>query len=147
MKWKKRMKTKKVFSIRNKREIHMRNFFRVNIGLLLFVTLLTGCTSKETAKEEPGNSSEDRNSSQNEIVILIRDFRFEPEEVIIKAGTEVTWRNEDGAPHSVISADGSFESDNLSPGDSFSFKFQKTGEYEYQCGIHPSMIGKIVVEQ
>lgn len=40
-----------------------------------------------------------------------------------------------------------FESDRLNKGsDPFSFTFDVAGTYEYICGIHPSMHGKIIVE-
>ncbi len=34
----------------------------------------------------------------------------------------------------------------LSPGDSFSFTFDRPGTYTYFCSIHPNMKGTIVVQ-
>jgi len=62
------------------------------------------------------------------------------------AGTEVTWTNNDSAPHTIISNSNAFQSGNLSSNDTFKFTFEKVGTYSYHCGIHPSMIGKVIVQ-
>jgi plastocyanin len=85
----------------------------------------------------------------NEVNIFIYDYM--PMEFKVKAGTTITWINNDEAEHTVTAKDKSFDSGalktvNIQPGASFSLKFDKPGTYEYFCSIHPRMIGKIVVE-
>jgi len=31
-------------------------------------------------------------------------------------------------------------------GDKFEFTFTEKGSFDYSCGLHPSMVGKVVVE-
>lgn len=81
-----------------------------------------------------------------EIKIVISGFKFVPSEVTVKAGTKVTWTNQDGAAHTVEGGAGMMKSDDLAKGDSYSVVMSKTGTYSYVCGIHPSMSGKVVVE-
>ena len=65
----------------------------------------------------------------------------------IKAGTTVTWTNEDDqALHTVTAVDGSFDSGFLVVGESWSYTFDTPGEYEYFCTPHPWMRAKVIVE-
>ena len=73
-------------------------------------------------------------------------FKFEPASLQVAAGTEVTWDNQDDlVPHRIVSEDGSFDSEDLHNGDTFSHTFDAAGEYPYHCGIHSQMTGTIVV--
>ena len=92
----------------------------------------------EIAEEEP------LVSAQN--VITVANFTFSPEVQTVGVGDTVIWRQEDGAPHSLVADNGSFSSPILSTGETFSFTFNTPGTYVYNCGLHPSMIGTIVVE-
>lgn len=76
--------------------------------------------------------------------IAIRDFAFSPAELEISAGTTVTWTNYDNTTHAI--AGGKFNSGPLEPGNSYSYKFDSTGVYDYSCSIHTYMTGRIVVK-
>jgi len=80
-----------------------------------------------------------------ETKVKISNFAFNPSTLEVKAGTTVTWTNEDSASHTVAADDGSFTSASLNQGDSFSFTFDKAGSYSYHCGVHPSMKATITV--
>lgn len=80
------------------------------------------------------------------IRIDVKNFMFAPTAMTVKAGATVTWTNMDQEPHTVMSSDGLFRSGALDTGDSFSFKFDKPGTYQYVCTIHPRMVGTVVVE-
>jgi plastocyanin len=77
--------------------------------------------------------------------VSIANNTFEPGTLEVAAGTEVTWENQDGIPHRIASEDGSFDSEDLNQGDTFSATFDAAGEFPYICGIHPTMTGTIVV--
>ncbi|HBA44503.1 TPA: hypothetical protein DEG21_00840 [Patescibacteria group bacterium] len=62
-------------------------------------------------------------SADNEIIIQI--FAFSPETLNIKVGTKVIWKQNDQMPHTIVSNEGLFTSDNLKLGDEFSFVFTK----------------------
>lgn len=81
--------------------------------------------------------------------IEIKNFSFNPSSITIKAGTTVTWTNNDTVPHDIASdSDGSvFKSQILKTGENFQFTFDKTGTFPYHCGIHPSMQGTVIVTQ
>lgn len=84
--------------------------------------------------------------------VEIANFAFEPVELTIAAGTEVTFTNADAAPHTVTAGTDAepmpdvFDSGLLATGESFRFVFDEPGEYAYFCERHPPMTGTIVVE-
>ncbi|MDQ3468826.1 MAG: cupredoxin family copper-binding protein, partial [Actinomycetota bacterium] len=77
--------------------------------------------------------------------VSIVDFAFEEQMLQVPVGTTVEWVNNDSFAHSVVADDGSFRSENLAAGATFSFTFDAVGTFDYICGIHPSMLGTIVV--
>ena len=81
-----------------------------------------------------------------EATVMIDNFTFNPPRLTVKAGTTVTWNNEDDIPHTVAASAKAFKSKALDTGDKFSFTFATPGQYEYFCSLHPHMTGTIVVE-
>jgi plastocyanin len=78
--------------------------------------------------------------------VKIDNFTFVPQRATVKAGTIVTWINDDDIPHTVASSTKLFKSKTLDTEDKFSFTFTTPGFYEYFCSLHPHMTGAIVVE-
>ena len=78
--------------------------------------------------------------------VSISGFAFEPAELQVAAGTEVTWTNDDPEAHTVTADDGSFDSGTLDPGATFSTIVDASGRVTYICQIHPVMTGSMVVE-
>jgi plastocyanin len=80
--------------------------------------------------------------------VVIDNFTFTPATLTVKAGTRVTWKNEDDIPHTVVSDETPplFRSKALDTDDSYSTVFDKPGTYRYFCGLHPHMQGTIVVQ-
>ena len=81
-----------------------------------------------------------------EMEVKIDNFTFAPQRLVVKAGTTVTWINEDDVPHTVASSSKLFKSKALDTGDKFSFTFTTPGTYAYFCSVHPHMTGAVVVE-
>jgi plastocyanin len=77
--------------------------------------------------------------------VTIDNFTFRPAVLTVKAGTTVTWTNNDDIPHQVVAA-GTFKSKVLDSDDSYSFTFARPGDYVYFCSLHPHMTGTIKVE-
>ena len=112
---------------------------RMKICKLLFIAMLlmltagiTGCVEKTPPKTQTN-------------VVEITNFSFQPGSITVSPGTVVTWVNNDPVEHTVTSGDGTFSSGNMATGGRFNFTFSKPGRYPYQCLIHPSMVGEIIV--
>ena len=79
--------------------------------------------------------------------VKIQGDAFSPSSLTVKVGDTVTWINNDNHDHTVTSDNGTFNSGNIANGSTFSFTFNTVGTYSYNCSIHTSMTGTIVVNQ
>ena len=79
-------------------------------------------------------------------VVTIDNFTFTPPELTVAVGTTVKWFNHDDIPHLVVNKDKAFRSKALDTGDSFSYTFASAGTFDYFCGLHPHMVGKVIVK-
>jgi plastocyanin len=81
--------------------------------------------------------------------VAIKNFAFSPASLTVKAGTKVTWTNQDSDAHTVTSdgSGGPLNSKAMNTGDTFSYTFTKPGTYKYLCTIHPFMTATVTVTQ
>lgn len=77
--------------------------------------------------------------------VAIKDFAFAPSPTTVAAGTTLTWTNMDSSPHSVVLDDGTYDSGLLSQNAQGSRQFAAAGTFDYHCGVHPNMKGRVVV--
>ena len=87
------------------------------------------------------------NSTVVKIVANSGSNSFSPNPVEVKVGETVTWINDDSGRHTVTSKDGVFNSELMGRGQSFSYTFDKAGEYPHSCSPHPNMVGTVVVTE
>ena len=66
--------------------------------------------------------------------------------VVVGVNNTVVWTNNDTSPHTVTANDGSFESGNMAPGQTYSFTFTTPGTYAYHCQYHPWMVATVIVK-
>ncbi|KYC43918.1 hypothetical protein WA1_01840 [Scytonema hofmannii PCC 7110] len=83
-------------------------------------------------------------------LVKVVDFRFEPSEVKVEAGSTVKWVNEGSADHTVTRADEPSFDRVLAPGEEFEFTFANPSDesgFEYRCRFHSGggMRGKVIV--
>lgn len=101
-------------------------------------------------------------TSQSEVTMSIRNFKYEKPNIKIKKGTTVTWTNQDTIRHNVmLEHEGSGVAHDaptpdevdptklagplLAKGESYSFTFNETGTDPYHCSPHPYMKGSVTV--
>jgi plastocyanin len=79
--------------------------------------------------------------------VSMKDIKFNPGTVNVKAGDTVTWTNDDSVGHDVT-GDGfkSGDAGGLAQGDTFKHKFAKAGTFKYECTVHPGMTGQVDVK-
>jgi plastocyanin len=126
--------------------------------VLLSIFLATGCAGKEPATPAettatpvetpvvPVSNVTPQPADQGKIVeVKIQNSAFNPASVKILTGDTVRWTNMDSIAHTVRGP--SFESKVLEKGDTYEFLFTDAGTYNYECSIHPSMKGTVVVSE
>ena len=78
--------------------------------------------------------------------VRLDDFAFAPANIVIDAGTTVTWTNYDNEGHTVTSDEGDeLKSERLGKGETFRYTFDTPGEYYYHCEPHSNMHGLVTV--
>ncbi len=98
-----------------------------------------------TARGESVGSQAQAGSS-----VTVKLFQYQPARIQVKAGTTVTWMNEDEIFHTVTAWEpekegGRFDAALDGKGKSFSFTFSQPGIYSYYCDRHEHMRGEIEV--
>lgn len=108
-----------------------RRSFGQGVGVSLALTLLprAGIAASEVPSE-----------------VAIRDFAFEPAEVIIKRGAKVRWTNLDIAPHTATSNEADWDTGALEQHESAEVTFTEAGTFRYFCAYHPHMKAVVRVE-
>ncbi len=96
----------------------------------------------------PAAAAPDKPDKPAPAKVVIDNFAFQPKELTVPVGTEVTWVNHDDVPHTATSTAKPkvFDSGALDTDQTYSHVFKEAGEYEYFCAVHPHMTGKVVVK-
>ena len=143
----------------------MRRLLALLLALLAVAVVAAGCGGGDDddgdsgngggnapAAEEPAapSADHDREGSGGTgpgTQVSMKDIKFNPGTVTIKAGGKVTWTNDDSVGHDVTADD--FESGSpggIEGGSTFSHTFKKAGTYDYVCSVHPGMEGTVKVK-
>ncbi len=75
--------------------------------------------------------------------VTIKNFKFSPTPLKVKAGTKVTVKNDDSATHTFTANKGAFDTGDIESGSSDTVTIKKPGTYAYHCEIHNFMKGTI----
>jgi plastocyanin len=79
--------------------------------------------------------------------ITISNFMYAPMVIDVQPGATIKVTNKDSVTHTLSAVDGKFNTGNIRPGATKSFKApKKPGKYHYICMIHQFMTGTIVVK-
>jgi plastocyanin len=109
------------------------------VGLLVLVLTITSAACQAGSARSAADAAPVAGVTE----VVAKDLRFQPPAIQVTAGTEVTWRFDDGSvPHNV-KGDG-FVSKNQTRG-TFAHRFERPGEYRYTCTLHAGMDGRVVV--
>jgi len=115
-----------------------------NMKRLVWIAALVALVALPLLAAAPRNGG-DVGSTSKKPSVSIKDMKFDPASIDVKVGETVTWTNEDDRDHSVVAKDGTFDSDNIRPGKTYSYKFTKPGKFSYSCEYHPRMKGTVNV--
>lgn len=78
--------------------------------------------------------------------VSMKDIKFNPQDVTVKVGQTITWKNNDPVAHTVTAKSGAdFDSGTVNPGGTYTFTAKKAGKIDYVCTIHPNQTGTITV--
>lgn len=93
-------------------------------------------------------------TGKGEVVIDMKDLKFQPARITVSKGTKVTWTNKE-APIHFVNTDPHPSHNNLpdlnsldlKEGQTYSYTFKPVGEWAYHCSAHfpLGMVGSIIV--
>lgn len=103
--------------------------------------------TQQTTQQSTQQTTQQTTQQQN-TAVNISNFAFSPSSLTVKAGSTVTWTNNDATTHTVTSDTGTtLDSGNLATGQTYGKTFTTPGTYAYHCAIHPFMTGTVTVTQ
>ena len=165
---------------------HTRRTFLTATGATALGIALAGCAASQsstggggTPTDRVGSPADDEGDSggsgsgewtETSTVEMTDELTFEPKQIQVSVGTEVTWENVGAIGHTVTAyedeipddaayfasggfdsqeaaADGYPEEGNITEGGSYEHTFETTGTYEYYCIPHEmnGMVGTVKV--
>jgi len=115
------------------------------IKLALILVMVTAACSDD----DDGNGTDGTDAADGgEVVIEVTEIAY-PTGTEVAAGDAVRWVNSSGAGHTVVfdTVDGEAadQAELDLPADGEATATLDAGEWAYHCGIHPSMVGTLVV--
>jgi plastocyanin len=124
-----------------------RHALKIVMLLLGGSLLLFSCSKGSSTSNGYGNNINNNNpapppSGNN---VGIASMKFGPASLTVKAGTTVTWTNNDNMVHTVTADDGSFTSGDMNYGSTYSHTFNTVGTVAYHCTYHAAMKAAVVV--
>lgn len=118
------------------------------VGAMALVLALGACgNGNGDEKDEAATTTATPGAVSGNGPVQIVGFQFKLQNLRAKAGTKVTWTNEDTAVHSIkdTSPLATPISPDLAQGATFSITYDRPGTYSYICGIHQYMTGSVEV--
>lgn len=117
-------------------------------ALILAFTLIS-CGDSPTDSGTNGDNGNDIEEPGPDEVWM-EGQSFSPTNLEVEVGTTVTWTNKSDLIHTVTSgsgrtADGLFDSGNMSGGETFTYTFNEVGVFDYFCVPHENMTATITV--
>ncbi len=92
--------------------------------------------------------SDERSGPASTTEVEIKDFKYAPEEINVKVGGKLSFTNQDTAKHTATSKpQGTFDSGDISKGQTRPVTFTKAGSFDLFCVYHPTMSAKVAVTE
>jgi plastocyanin len=108
--------------------------------------------AEPSAEPEPSEAAEPSEGADAEPTVTLSGFAFSTGQLVVQAGTEVTFENADDAAHTVTEGTGGQAAEDpilnaqVGPGAVTRFTFDEPGTYEITCLLHSTMNMTVVVE-
>jgi plastocyanin len=123
-----------------------------SIALLACLAVLASC-GDDAPTTRPQQPPRDLRGMTAVRVEAVADNLFTPDDIVIDAGTRVTWDNVDSIAHNVkksadivdFGAPFGVDAGAFGPGATYSFTFDQAGDYFYTCTLHVGMDGRVHV--
>jgi plastocyanin len=128
----------------------MRRSLLLLTAALALVVAGCGSDSSSTSTSSPATDAATAataaNSGTGTVTVEMKNIQFVPKDVSVDVGQTIKWVDLDSVEHNVVADSGAdFKSDVFGQDGSFEWTATKPGKVEYECTLHPGMIGTITV--
>jgi|GEM_PF-6526942 len=119
------------------------------------IAIQPGMVPEDDDKAETGSPSESKvaesKGAESKVAVVKMGGsgpRFEPQTLVVEAGTTVEWINAGTRVHTVTDEHAAWDSGSLEPGEKYSKKFDTKGTFAYYCIPHQEMgmVGTVIVK-
>jgi manganese oxidase len=135
---------------------------KIIVAVTAATAILASCGGQGSSANSSTEGASDASTSSSAAVAIV-NFAYDPETIEIAPGETVVWTNNDDIAHTVTSGkakkqgvpgvgedrdaapDGVFDSGTMELDDTFEFRADESGSYEYFCAIHAGMRATLVV--
>ena len=105
-------------------------------GVLVCVAALASCAQSGQAADRPQPKTHN---------VVMEGMVFQPNVITIAAGDTVVWINKDLVPHTATSSAAGFDSNIVAANKAWRHTFERTGDFDYICSLHPTMTATLHV--
>jgi plastocyanin len=112
---------------------------RAVLALLALSGLAGACGAGAGPAAAPGRKP------QTHTIAIVDATTYQPKDLVVQAGDTVVWVNKDLIPHTAT-AKGTFDSQMIPAGASWTYTASKKGVTNYACLFHPTMTGNLEVK-
>jgi plastocyanin len=107
-----------------------------SLGRLILAGFLAGMSMMASAATKPAVHT-----------VVVEGMQFTPATLEVNAGDTVIWKNKDPYPHTATAeSKPGFDSGEIKPGHSWRYVAKKPGSFSYDCTLHRTMKGLLVVK-
>lgn len=110
---------------------------------VLMVVVGLACFTISCSKGSSYGSGTNTGTQTN--TVIMQGMSFSITTLRITKGATVTWKNTDNTTHTVTADDNSFNSGDVTAGNSYSRTFDVQGTFPYHCTYHSPMKGTVIV--
>lgn len=106
------------------------------VSVLVCGTALASCAKSGQAADGPQAKTH---------TVIMEGMVFRPNVITVAPGDTVLWINRDLVPHTATSSAAGFDSKIVAANNSWRHTFERTGDFDYICSLHPAMTGTLHV--
>lgn len=99
-----------------------------------------------TTEQETVSAEADAPADADVVPVSMKGIEFVPKVVTVKVGQKVVWTNDESVQHDVRALEGAtFQSELFGKGGTYEYTPERAGTIEYDCSVHPGMVGTLKV--
>jgi plastocyanin len=123
-----------------KRQVHL-----ATVGIAAVIAAAVGGCGSSTASSTSTSNAPQSATKARVVSVAISGYAFHPANVVVAAGTRISFVNRDSTAHTAATTSAGFDSGTLKHGQSATETLTRRGTFAYICQFHAFMHGTVTV--